>query len=135
MYDAAWDYYNKHNGDAEARKALAFMYGFLTHATGDMWGHTLVNDFANGIFPSIDEITNNIGTLGYATRHIIVESYIGEHTPDTNLAINSPNDFIYRSLIDADFIDSNGKSTRELGRGQIFDYFYNLRDSTRPKFD
>ena len=37
--------------DAEKQQILAFAYGFMTHAAGDMWAHTLVNEFAEGVFP------------------------------------------------------------------------------------
>ena len=34
--------------DTEKGQILAFSYGYLTHAAGDMWGHTFINDFAQG---------------------------------------------------------------------------------------
>jgi hypothetical protein len=127
VYDSAWDYYNLRNGDEEAKKALAFAYGFLTHAAGDIWSHTLVNSFAHGNPPSLTEITDHHAKLAWASRHIIVEGYLSEHTPDTNLAINSPSDFIYHTLIDSTFVDSRGQTAKSLGRGEIFDYFFDLR--------
>ncbi len=128
IYDSAWDYYDVRNGDEEAKKALAFSYGFLTHAAGDMWAHTFVNDFAEGVFPGPLEIKDDPALLPHATRHIIVEGYIGQHTPNTNLTINSPSDFIYRTFIDPNFVDSKGQTTKALGQGEIFNYFYSLRD-------
>ena len=38
----------------------AFTYGFVTHAAGDMWGHTLINDFAGGVFPPFSELPTDI---------------------------------------------------------------------------
>ena len=32
---------------------LAFVYGFLMHADGDVWAHTFVNHYAKGVFPSL----------------------------------------------------------------------------------
>jgi hypothetical protein len=128
IYDAGWDYYESRNGDEEGQKALAFTYGYLTHAAGDMWAHTLVNQFAQGIFPSIEEIENDPSKLGIAARHIIVEAYISKHTPNTVLPISSPEDFIYRTFIEGGFVDSRGNDLSSLGRGEIFTYFFDLRD-------
>ena len=36
---------------AEKSQILAFAYGFLTHAAGDMWAHTLVNELSGEVFP------------------------------------------------------------------------------------
>ena len=52
---------------------LAFAYGYLTHAAGDMWAHTLVNDVAGGVFPAVGEILTDIDDAEIAIRHIIVE--------------------------------------------------------------
>jgi hypothetical protein len=128
VYDSAWNYYIVRNGDEEAKKTLAFAYGFLAHGAGDIWSHTLVNNFSDGIFPGPTEIADDYAKIPHATRHIIVEGYIGEHTPNTILTINSPSDFIFSTLIDSNFVDSRGKTADSLGQGQIFSYFYNLRD-------
>ena len=60
---------------------LAFSYGYLTHAAGDMWAHTLVNDFAQGVFPEVGDIVTDAEAATVALRHIIVEGYIGDATP------------------------------------------------------
>ena len=60
---------------------LAFSYGYLTHAAGDMWAHTLINDFAEGVFPSVGEVIGDPETAAIALKHIIVEGYIGDATP------------------------------------------------------
>ncbi|HEU4514821.1 MAG TPA: hypothetical protein VFR87_17055 [Nocardioidaceae bacterium] len=66
--------------DAERGQILAFTYGFLTHAAGDMWAHTFVNDFAHGVFPGVGEIVNDVDKAEIALRHTIVEGYIGDAT-------------------------------------------------------
>ena len=60
---------------------LAFAYGYLTHAAGDMWAHTLVNDVAGGVFPAVGEILTDVDDAEIAIRHIIVEGYVGDATP------------------------------------------------------
>lgn len=64
----------------EKGQILAFSYGFLTHAAGDMWGHTLINDFAQGVFPSVGELDER-EKARIALRHVVAESYVGSATP------------------------------------------------------
>jgi hypothetical protein len=64
----------------EKARILAFSYGYLTHAAGDMWGHTLINDFARGLFPSFGEFDER-DKAKIALRHIVAESYVGSATP------------------------------------------------------
>jgi hypothetical protein len=66
----------------EKEQILAFAYGFLTHAAGDMWAHTLVNDFAGGVFPEVADVLTNLKAAKIALRHLISEGgYIGSATP------------------------------------------------------
>ena len=65
----------------EKSQVLAFAYGFMTHAAGDMWAHTLVNEQAEGVFPGVEETSTNSTTREIAIRHIILEGYIGDATP------------------------------------------------------
>lgn len=92
LYDAAWQRWNAGGATPENKQILAFTYGFLTHAAGDLWAHTLVNEFADGVFPGvfdmIEEVQNGeVDDDGerqlteIALRHIIVEGYIGDATP------------------------------------------------------
>src|SRR5215217_8110745 len=67
--------------DADKGRILAFAYGYLTHAAGDMWAHTLINDIAKGVFPSVGEILSDKESAEIAIRHVIVEGYIGDATP------------------------------------------------------
>ena len=60
---------------------LAFGYGFLTHAAGDMWAHTLVNNYAEGVFPPFSDVLTDPESAAIALRHIIVEGYVGDATP------------------------------------------------------
>ena len=82
----------------------AFTVGYLTHAAGDMFGHTFINNFAGGEFA----ITPPEGPAN-AIKHIILEGYIDKRM-DTSLLDASVFDvsigdgvdnFIYKSLVDA----------------------------------
>jgi hypothetical protein len=124
VYDSAWRDYLSLRGNDEAKKILAFGYGYLTHAAGDTWAHTLVNDrpFSNGIAT----LGLNPQILGVYVRHIIVEAYIGKHTPTTNLRIDAPSDFVYRTFIE-------NPTAKSLGNGPIFNYFFSLKDKLFKK--
>jgi hypothetical protein len=65
----------------ERGRILAFTYGYLTHAAGDMWGHTLINDFAGGVFPALGEFLAESKKRDIVLRHIVAEGYTGAATP------------------------------------------------------
>ncbi len=97
----------------EYLEKFAFVVGYLTHAAGDMYMHTFMNDIAGGPFAFVGT-TNGV-------RHVVAEGYVGKRTPDLddlyeelrdlNLEVGSdvydPQlstntfDFIYRNLVDA----------------------------------
>ena len=56
--------------------AIAFATGYLSHAAGDIYAHTFMNTFAGGIFDVQD-----MSTLNWF-KHITVEGYVAERTPD-----------------------------------------------------
>src|SRR5205823_5722583 len=66
---------------AEKQQILAWAYGFATHAAGDLWAHTLVNEFADGVFPSFANVAVKDQARANAIRHLIVEGYVGDATP------------------------------------------------------
>jgi hypothetical protein len=74
-------------GADERQQILAFAYGFLTHAAGDMWAHTLVNDFAGGVFPAFKELINP-DKAKIALRHLIAEGYAGNATPGWDRSVD-----------------------------------------------
>ena len=57
---------------AERDRALAFAYGFLTHASGDMFAHTYVNHKVGGAW--------DWSKMHTVTAHVVLESYVGQHT-------------------------------------------------------
>ncbi|HEX6765462.1 MAG TPA: hypothetical protein VF103_08295, partial [Polyangiaceae bacterium] len=77
-------------GTEQAKQELAFTYGFISHGAGDMWGHSLVNDFAQGVFPEFTDIFKELlgqnpggrpfAGVSNALRHMIVEQYVGDAT-------------------------------------------------------
>ena len=81
ILDMAWAAQSEptFSGD-EKSQILAWSYGFLTHAAGDHWAHTLVNEFAEGVFPAIGEVITDGRAFANAFRHTLIENYIGDAT-------------------------------------------------------
>lgn len=147
LLDKAWEAYR--NGDPEGEKILAFTYGFLTHAAGDVWGHTVVNEMAHGVFPAVGEILTNVEKAAEAIRHIIAEGYIGEATEgfDGNPAFENylgiwtdnstvgfdyavPKKFIYETLVDPAALTPIRavRGSYSAARGPIIGTFLEMRD-------
>jgi hypothetical protein len=81
---------------ARTPQERAFVLGFIAHAVGDMFAHTLVNEFAGGPYTPGDN----------ALRHMVAEGYVGTHTPPMpasayTIETADVNGFIYAQLIDA----------------------------------
>lgn len=77
-----------------SRQAWAFAAGFMTHAAGDLFGHSFINNYAGGSF-----------ALGEnALKHVVLESYIDKRTPTGapgffDTSIEGVEDFLYRQLV------------------------------------
>ena len=81
----------------------AFVVGYLTHAAGDMYGHTFINNFTNGPF----KITPPEGPEN-GVKHILLEGYIDKrlNKPELdsnffNASIAGVENFIYDKMVDA----------------------------------
>ncbi len=88
---------------ASTPQQRAFVLGFLSHAAGDMFGHTFINHYAGGPF---DLMSSN------AKKHIVAEGHVGRRTPflgDLSYAdasrysidTTAVNTFIHDNMIDA----------------------------------
>lgn len=152
IFDAAWAAQGDASYTATQRsQILAFAYGFLMHAAGDVWAHTLVNDFSEGTFPGVGDILTDADMAAIALRHIIVEGYIGDATAgydgntergpapggdvsdDATLGIEFPDAaefagvrrFLFDTLIDPT------AATPSNDRGPLIGFFLGLRDDLR----
>jgi len=82
----------------------AFVVGYLTHAAGDMYGHTFINNFSGAPF----DITQPNGVEN-AIKHILVEGYIDKRLDKReldssnffNVSIAGVENFIYEKMVDA----------------------------------
>lgn len=131
---------------------LAFTYGYLAHAAGDMWAHTLVNDFARGVFPSFKKIPREPLLRDIAIRHVLVEAYVGDATPGydgnpertrlpdgdwsddgtNSIRFAVPKEFVYNALIQP----TAGTPTKDASifppeRGPMIDVFLKLQTKLR----
>ena len=80
----------------------AFVVGYLTHAAGDMFGHTFINTFSGDLsqYPAAGPAN--------AIKHVVVEGYVDKRLPQDAFgndfftgSIDGVSDFIYRTMIDA----------------------------------
>ena len=71
--------------EAERLQILAFAYGYATHATGDFFAHSLVNEFTEGVFPAVFDIVGGVPDgareLANGLRHLMMEDYFNQATP------------------------------------------------------
>ena len=88
LLDHAWAAQNDASYSADEKaQILAFTYGFLTHAAGDTWAHTLMNDYSGAVYPAIIDVLHSLPAAQMALRHLITEQYIGSTAPN----FDSPN--------------------------------------------
>ena len=151
VLDKAWTAQSDGSLSAEKKsQILAFSYGFLSHAAGDMWGHTLINDFSGGVFPAWADVLSSVSNASIAVKHLLAEGYVGNATPgfDENpargpapngdvsddstpaFAYDEPSDFIYSTLIDPASptpVQAVRGSYKD-ARGPIIGFFLELRD-------
>ena len=78
----------------ERDKVLAFAYGYLTHGAGDMFAHTYVNQKADGAW-----VTFTGPSRSTAVKHVVLEGYVGAHTPSTDLTMDVWPRFVANLLI------------------------------------
>ena len=69
--------------DADGPDKLAIAYGFLGHASSDIFAHTYVNQYAGDIFVLTD------GETRTELRHFSLEKYIESKTPPLSFSIDA----------------------------------------------
>src|SRR6185295_3575310 len=69
----------------EQLQILAWSYGFLSHSAGDLFAHSLVNQFAEGVAPGFGAAAASLPgdqrDLGNMLRHLMTEAYIADSLP------------------------------------------------------
>ncbi|MGB8952073.1 MAG: hypothetical protein WCC06_05325 [Candidatus Aminicenantales bacterium] len=83
-------------------RALAFALGVLTHAAGDIYGHTFINQYAGGPWQWNDN----------ALKHFVLEAYIDKRTPKPDgfyaISIDGIQPFLYDNLIATSLVWDDG---------------------------
>ena len=86
---------------------IAFILGFMTHYSGDLFGHTYINQIAHGAYPDMAELADPSkaeNALSIITRHISSEGIIDKAIPQKYqngeyIRIDAPNEFVLDSFI------------------------------------
>jgi hypothetical protein len=86
-----WSRGRAYSDPDEKDRVMAFTYGFLTHAAGDMFAHTYVSEKADGAWVT--------GIKSTALKHIVLEGYIGARTPPTELTLDVWPRYVSNTLI------------------------------------
>ncbi len=117
----------------ERLKDIAFALGYMGgHGAGDIWGHTWVNSYAEGVFPDFTDLARS----DISVRHIVVEGYSDKHRPGFDAtdsgthqyALDAPTDFIGDTLILSNF-------SRDHSDYPFFNFFFDMRDGLRNADD
>ena len=109
-----WLQYLWTSAQSASSQARAFTAGYLTHAAEDMFGHTMVDYYTEDKF-TVSPIEN-------ATKHLVVEGYIGKRTPNI-LKYNAP----AGSTVQSNYVKSSDMSISGLEQ-----YLYATTVDVRP---
>lgn len=92
VWSRAWSWPDQEQRD----RVMAFAYGFLTHAAGDMFAHTYVSRKSDGAWVSGPDFPKPHST---AKKHVVLEGYIGSRTPETDVTMDVWPRFVAEVLI------------------------------------
>src|SRR5262245_19138093 len=114
---------------SEQLQILAWSYAFATHGAGDIWAHTLVNEFTDGVFPDFGnytDLTNPLARLN-AIRHLMLEGYANDAAPAFD-GIKKVNDEVVRERLPDGDVDENTTAPRPMDAPHAFLYDAFIRD-------
>lgn len=113
--DGWLEYLWRKGNESRSLDVKAFTTGYLTHAAGDMYGHTFVNNFTEEAFTFTPPLN--------ASKHILLEGYIDKllPSPTFDANIDGVESFIYQNMIDAKpRTELDQKYLRQGGEGTKF---------------
>jgi len=96
-----WDRSHDPNNPEDPNKIKAFVAGFMTHAIGDMYGHTFINFYSGGQFLFIPPFRG--------LKHMFVEEYVAKRTPP----------ILDITRQDKEFVGFDSKSNKEINAFDI----------------
>lgn len=125
-------------------EVIAFLLGYMTHYSGDLFGHTYINQIANGAYPALTDLadpTKAEAALSIILKHITSEGVIDSKIPaqygqGQYIKIDAPNDFVLNSFVYNGTKD-NGLSSKYYGMEapEHFKYLVELRTYVKNKAD
>ncbi|HMF10751.1 MAG TPA: hypothetical protein VKE94_00545 [Gemmataceae bacterium] len=89
----------RRNPEDSSPACRAFVIGYLTHAAGDIYGHTLINHYTGDAFHFSPTPEN-------AIKHIVLEGYVGLKTPEPTYDARidqGVDQFIWRNMVFSSF--------------------------------
>jgi hypothetical protein len=134
----AWLIEQAERGPKKSDSAIAFAYGYQSHAAADIFSHTYVNQYSGRPFILTDDEPQS------EVRHILLETLISHYTPSINqetraaVDVDGAANFISESLIfNSNVAEQYQPSTSGIGAPhilgiyQIREQLQNLLDSER----
>ena len=107
--------------EEEKLQLLAWAYGYPTHIVGDIWSHTLVNEFSNGPWPELANIATYDVSLSNVLRHLMVEGYMADACPGYD-GVGKVDDEVERTLLPDGDVSDDSTPQRELNAPIQFIY-------------
>ncbi|MTI46669.1 MAG: hypothetical protein FH761_02415 [Firmicutes bacterium] len=128
----------------ERYEMISFVLGYMTHYSGDLFGHTYINQIANGVYPDMTDLADPEkaeDALSIILKHISSEGVIDKKIPErysrgSYIDIDAPNDFILNSFVYNGSKD-NGLSNMYNGINapEHYKYLVKLRSFVKEKAD
>lgn len=90
---------------AESDEEIAFAYGNLVHAAGDMFAHSYVNNYSGGVFEILEARHKDI-----ELRHFILEKYIDQRLDfeiASEVMLEVPAHFVVETLIETSYFSDS----------------------------
>ena len=107
----AADWFDHLLAHARTEQEIAFAYGEMVHAAGDVFAHSYVNNYAGGVF----EITK-WRHKDIERRHFQLEKYIDQRLPFTPKlsSLEVPADLLIRAMVQTHYLPLDKELTPEL---------------------
>jgi len=141
--DPANRYLEKNN----KMQAKAFILGYMSHASGDYFGHSYVNHWSGGTWPDVTDGLNS-SEKDIIRRHSVLEAYIDtmipqEYKSNSKNTIEIPQRFVFDEMLISGS-PNIGSMSNDL-RMPLFDYrenvpphldlFFSIRDALRRRIN
>lgn len=129
-------------------QARAFMLGYMAHAAGDYFGHSYINHWAGGTWPTMtDGLTQDEKNI--IRRHSVIEAYIDsmipqEYKSNEKNQIRIPQRFVFDNMLVWGNVDINNMANdhrqgenfgSKKGLAPHLNIFFTMRDALRSNIN